>query len=161
MSYKFEVESGNTVKFPVGGKYCDRDIEVTATGGDVVPEPTTISGINLHNTETDIPNTYLDVDNVIPYGSWTTTDFIPVEEGKFYLAYSTSRIDPRYCSKFNANKGDAVALSALYAAINCTDKNNIFLIFIAGHDGYLRFSGRSGQINDLEFYEVINFNWEW
>lgn len=159
MSYKFEVESGNTVKFPVGGKYCDRDIEVTATGGDVVPEPTTISGINLHNTETDIPNTYLEGDNVLPWGGWTTTDFIPVEEGKFYLAYSTSHIDPRYCSKFNANKGDAVALSALYAAINCTDKNNP--IFTAGHDGYLRFSGRSGQINDLEFYEVINFNWEW
>ena len=34
MSYKFEVESGNTVKFPVGGKYCDRDIEVTATVGE-------------------------------------------------------------------------------------------------------------------------------
>ena len=33
MSYKFEVESGNTVKFPVGGKYCDRDIVVTASGG--------------------------------------------------------------------------------------------------------------------------------
>ena len=33
MSYKFEVQSGNTVKFPVKGKYCDRDIEVTATGG--------------------------------------------------------------------------------------------------------------------------------
>lgn len=33
MSYNFEVESGNTVKFPVGGKYCDRDIVVTAFGG--------------------------------------------------------------------------------------------------------------------------------
>lgn len=33
MSYNFEVESGNTVKFPVGGKYCDRDIVVSATGG--------------------------------------------------------------------------------------------------------------------------------
>jgi len=159
MSYKFEVESGNTVKFPVGGKYCDRDIVVTATGGDVVPEPTTISGINLHDTETDIPGAYLEVDNVIPWVGWTTTDFIPVEEGKFYLAYSTSHIDPRYCSKFNANKGDAVALSALYAAINCTDKNRP--IFITGHDGYLRFSGRNAQINNLEFYEVINFNWEW
>ena len=164
MSYKFEVESGNTVKFPVGGKYCDRDIVVTATGGDVVPEPTTISGINLHNTETDIPGTYLDVDKVLPWVGWTTTDFIPVEEGKLYLAYSTSRIDPRYCSKFNANKGDAVALSELYAAINCTDKNNpneIIRVFIPGHDGYLRFSGTDSQIYNLEFYEVINFNWEW
>lgn len=33
MSYDFEIESGTTVKFPVGGKYCDRDIVVTATGG--------------------------------------------------------------------------------------------------------------------------------
>ena len=159
MSYKFEVESGNTVKFPVGGKYCDRDIVVTATGGDGVSEPTTISGINLHDTETDIPNTYIDGATVMEWGGWTTTDFIPVEEGKFYLAYSTSHINPRFCSKFNANKGDAVALSALYTTINCTDKNN--LIFIAGHDGYLRFSGRNAQINNLEFYEVINFNWEW
>jgi hypothetical protein len=158
MSYKFEVESGNTVKFPVGGKYCDRDIVVTATGGDVVPEPTTISGINLHDTETDIPNTYILGATVIPYNGWTTTDFIPVEEDKFYLAYSTSVIDARYCSKFNANKEGASAFSALYAAINCTDKNN--LIFIAGHDGYLRFSGTNAQINNLEFYEVINFNWE-
>ena len=156
MSYKFEVESGNTVKFPVGGKYCDRDIEVTATGGDVVPEPATISGINLHDTETDIPNTYLNGATVISYNGWTTTDFIPVEDGKFYLTYSTSKINPRYCSKFNSNKGDAVALSV---EINCTDKNNP--IFITGHDGYLRFSGTDTQINALEFYEVINFNWEW
>lgn len=33
MSYNFEVESGKTVKFPVGGKYCDRDIVVSAVGG--------------------------------------------------------------------------------------------------------------------------------
>lgn len=160
MSYKFEVESGNTVKFLVGGKYCDRDIEVTATGGGGVNEPATISGINLHDAETDMPNTYLKGYNVSSYNGWTATDFIPVEEGKFYLAYSTSRIDPSYCNKFNANKGDAVALSVLYTVINGTYTND--LIFItAGHDGYLRFSGTDAQINALEFYEVINFNWEW
>lgn len=39
MSYKFEVEGGKTVKFPVGGKYCDRDIEVTALkSGDTAME---------------------------------------------------------------------------------------------------------------------------
>ena len=158
MSYKFEVESGNTVKFPVGGKYCDRDIEVTATGGGGVPEPTTISSINLHDTETDIPNTYIQGAAVNSYNGWTTTDFIPVEDGKFYRAYSTSIIATNYCSKFNANKGNAVALSARYTTINGTDKN--ILVFMPGHDGYLRFSGTDAQINTLEFYEVINFNWE-
>ncbi len=33
MSYNFDVAAGRSVKFPVGGKYCDRDIVVTATGG--------------------------------------------------------------------------------------------------------------------------------
>ena len=43
MSYKFEVESGNTVKFPVGGKYCDRDIVVTASEGISSPGLTEVS----------------------------------------------------------------------------------------------------------------------
>lgn len=156
MTHNITVEGGTSVSLPTAGKYCDRDIVVTATGGGGVNEPTTISGINLHDTEADIPNTYLNGATVISYNSWTTTDFIPVEEGKFYLAYSTSKITPKYCSKFNANKGNAVALSV---EINCTDKN--IPIFITGHDGYLRFSGTDAQINALEFYEVINFNWEW
>lgn len=155
MSYNITVDGGTSVRLPTAGKYCDRDIVVTATGGGSVNEPSTISGINLHNTETDIQNTYLSGAAVIEFNGWTTTDFIPVEEGKFYLAYSTSVINPKYCSKFDANKENAKELSV---TINCTDKNKP--LFIKGHDGYFRFSGVSVQINDLEFYEVINFNWK-
>ena len=155
MTHNITVEGGTSVRLPTAGKYCDRDIVVTATGGGSVNEPSTISGINLHNTETDIPNTYLSGASVVAYNGWTTTDFIPVEEGKFYLVYSTSAIDSKYCSKFDANKSNAKALSGI---INCTDKNKP--LFIQGHDGYFRFSGLSSQINALEFYEVINFDWK-
>ena len=155
MRHNITVEGGTSVRLPTAGKYCDRDIVVTATVGGSVNEPSTISGINLHNKETDIPNTYLDGAAVLEYNGWTTTDFIPVEEGKFYLAYSTSVINPKYCSKFDANKENAKVLSG---AINCTDKNEA--LFIKGHDGYFRFSGVSFQINALEFYEVINFDWK-
>lgn len=126
---------------------------IQAGGG--VSEPATISGIDLHNKETDIPDTYLNGSWVVAYGGWTTTDFIPVEDGKFYIVYSTNEIDPRYCSKFDANKNNAKALSSI---ITCTDKNKP--LFIPGHDGYFRFSGTSAQINALEFYEVINFDWK-
>lgn len=155
MTHNITVEGGTSVRLPTAGKYCDRDIVVTATGGGSVSEPSTISGINLHNTETDIPNTYLSGAAVVAYNGWTTTDFIPVEDGKFYLAYSTGGIKPDYCSKFDANKENGRALSGI---INCTDKNQP--IFIQGHDGYFRFSSVSSQINDLEFYEVINFDWK-
>lgn len=155
MIYNITVDGGTSVRLPTAGKYCDRDIVVTATGGGSVSEPSTISGPNLHNTETDIPNTYLSGAAVNEYNGWTTTDFIPVEEGKFYLAYSTSVIESKYCSKFDANKESAKALSAV---INCTDKNKP--LFIPGHNGFFRFSGTNAQINDLEVYEVINFNWK-
>lgn len=46
MSYKFEVEGGNTVKFPVSGKYCDRDIEVTATGGTQIETGLVITSVD-------------------------------------------------------------------------------------------------------------------
>ena len=155
MTHNITVEGGTSVRLPTAGKYCDRDIVVTATGGGSVTEPSTISGINLHNKETDIPNTYLSGATVLEYNGWTTTDFIPVEEGKFYFVYSISAIDQKYCSKFDANKENAKVLSG---TINCTDKNKP--LFIQGHDGYFRFSGLSSQINALEFYEVINFDWK-
>lgn len=143
--------TSDTLIFPDG--FVTAISAIQAGGG--VSEPATISGINLHNKETDIPNTYLSSAAVIGYSGWTTTDFIHVEEGKFYLVYSTNEIDPRYCSKFDANKDNAKALSG---RINCTDKNK--LLFIKGHDGYFRFSGTDTQINNLEFYEVINFDWK-
>ena len=155
MTHNITVEGGTSVRLPTSGKYCDRDIVVTATGGGSVSEPTTISGINLHNKETDIPNTYLSGDTVIAYNGWKTTDFIPVEEGKFYFVYSSSALDSKYCSKFDANKSNAKELSG---TINCTDKNKP--MFIKGHDGYFRFSGANSQIDALEFYEVINFDWK-
>ena len=83
MSHNITVECGTSVRLPTAGKYCDRDIVITATGGGSVTEPSTISGINLHNKETDIQNTYLSGAAVLEYNGWTTTDFIPVEEGKF------------------------------------------------------------------------------
>ena len=155
MTHNITVEGGTSVRLPTAGKYCDRDIVVTATGGGSVSEPSTISGTNLHNKKTDIPNTYLSGAALLEYNGWTTTDFIPVEEGKFYLVYSTSAIDQKYCSKFDANKENAKVLSG---TINCTDKNKP--LFIQGHDGYFRFSGLSSQINALEFYEVLNFDWK-
>ena len=155
MTHNITVEGGTSVRLPTAGKYCDRDIVLTATGGGSVSEPSTISGINLHNKKTDIPNTYLNGATVLAYNGWKTTDFIPVEEGKFYFVYSISAIDPKYCSKFDANKENAKVLSG---TINCTDKNKP--LFIQGHDGYFRFSGANSQIDALEFYEVINFDWK-
>lgn len=36
MSHNITVEGGSSVRLPTSGKYCDQDIIVTATGGEVV-----------------------------------------------------------------------------------------------------------------------------
>lgn len=37
MSFNIEIESGSSVRLPTSGKYCDRDIIITATGGGFAP----------------------------------------------------------------------------------------------------------------------------
>ena len=37
MSYRFEIAAGKSKRFPVGGKYCENDIVVTAVGGSDAP----------------------------------------------------------------------------------------------------------------------------
>ena len=154
MSHNITVDGGTSVRLPTAGKYCDRDIVVTATGGGSVNEPSTISRINLHNKETDIQNTYIVGDRVIAYNGWTATDFIPVEAGKYYLIYSIREINSQYCSRFNADKKGAGSLTFA----TCLNKN--IPTIVNGHDGYFRFSGVDDQINALEVYEVINFDWK-
>lgn len=151
--FNITVEGGTSKRLKTAGKYCDRDIVVTATGGGGAP--VTISGVNLHDVTADTPDTYINGDKLTAYKGWTTTDFIPVEKGKLYIAYSTSDIAARYCRMYDENK---TGIAALAGTINCTDLQDP--LFLNGHDGYFRFSGTAGQITALEFYEVVNFNWQ-
>lgn len=49
MSFNIEVQAGTTARLLVGGKYCDRDIVVTATGG-------TFDGIYVNDRVTSLSN---------------------------------------------------------------------------------------------------------
>ena len=42
MSFNIEVEGGSTVRLPTAGKYCDRDILITASGGVSEPDPSAL-----------------------------------------------------------------------------------------------------------------------
>lgn len=74
MSYRFEIAAGTSKKLLVGGKYCDRDIIVTAVGGSVVPdEPVTpeySEGLDCYYDEWQ--GGYL----VLGYGTWDGEDLV-------------------------------------------------------------------------------------
>lgn len=183
--HNITVEGGSSVRLKTAGKYCDRDIVVTATGSSRPAEdldavlteqetliatlqatleskavggetpPATISGSNLHDESTDAENAYISNSQELEYTGWTATDYILLEAGKYYYIYSTSVIDPKYCSKFDADKK---FVTAFVTSVNSTDKSEPSIT--PGHGGYIRLSGVASAIKALEIYEVVNFKWE-
>ena len=110
MSYKITVESGTSVRLPTSGKYCDRDIVVTATGGDVEPvieslavtsngtytAPTGVDGYSPITVNVPIPNGYIQPSGSISIttnGTYDVTDkktaVVAVPERKIVLQDKT------------------------------------------------------------------------
>lgn len=73
MSHNITVEAGTSVRLPTAGKYCDRDIVVTATGGTEVIEPT------IQSLEITKNGTYTAPDGVDGYSPVTVN--VPIPDG--------------------------------------------------------------------------------
>jgi hypothetical protein len=80
MSFNIEVEGGSSVRLPTAGKYCDRDIVITATGGG-----------------SDLPNGYRRVDYIQFSGEQTVdTGIICNQNTKIQLAFTRERSTQHY-----------------------------------------------------------------
>lgn len=177
--FNISIESGTSKRLPVGNKWSEKDIIVTATGGkedlddvlteqeglieelqDVLAGKTSGGGIivvseNLHDKSTDVANVYLEKGAEATYKGWDLTDYIPTKEGKHYFVYSNSAISGKWTGKYGADK---VYLGTLPIVCSCTEKKSPLLL--SGHNGYVRFSGTASSIASLEVYEVTGFAWE-
>lgn len=156
MSYDITIPSGSSKRLPTAGKYCDQDIIVTAEGGGGATA--TISGINLHDSALDTANSYLSNGVVRDYSGWKSTDFVLLEQGKFYVVYCSSSIDLKYCARYDASKTYKANLNASAFALTT---NKAVPYILAGNGYYIRMSGTNAQINALQIYEVINLSWSW
>lgn len=99
MSYNFEVESGKTVKFPVKGKYCDRDIVVTATSGG-----------------SDFPGGYNEVDYIkFTGGQYVDTGIVCNQDTKVRILFTRDGDSSQYIYGVN-NSGNTKAFTAYLGA---------------------------------------------
>ena len=73
MSHNITVEGGTSVRLPTAGKYCDRDIVVTATGGGGTADPV-IRALNVAKN-----GTYTAPDGVDGYSPVSVN--VPIPEG--------------------------------------------------------------------------------
>lgn len=83
MSFNIEVQGGSSVRLPTAGKYCDRDIVVTANGGG--------------GGSGDLPAGYSRVDYIQFYGTQTVdTGIICNQNTKIQLAFTRERSSQHY-----------------------------------------------------------------
>lgn len=98
MSFNIEVEGGTSVRLPTAGKYCDRDIVVTAIGGGTAPK-------GLIWTETDVDGYPIKVDatsviatnNLFRYGDYRRTKEITLPTTKqintYHMCYENESLE--------------------------------------------------------------------
>lgn len=115
-------------------------------------------GEDIHDKTTDTENYYIDGNKVIAYSGWSMTDYIRLENGKWYWIYSSGYIDGRYVSAFDADKNYVKLYSGVTVSSNCSA--TIAMTLLAGFDGYIRFSSSTSLINNLKVREVIGFELE-
>lgn len=83
MSFNIEVEGGTSVRLPTAGKYCDRDIVITATGGC--------------GGGSDLPSGYRRADYIQFSGEQTVdTGIICNQNTKIQLAFTRERSTQHY-----------------------------------------------------------------
>lgn len=85
MSWNIEVEGGTSVRLPTAGKYCDRDIVVTATGGGITHDDIAIRNI--------VGDVVLSVESLINYAFYgctqvTALDAPNVKSAGDYVCYA-------------------------------------------------------------------------
>lgn len=127
-------------------------IEAISGGGGVA---LIIGAENLHDSSTDIADTYLaaSTGTETKYSGWNCTDYIPIEAGRIYNVVCMS-INPQYCFLYNENKNlrNHTYFGSIGRSISATG-NDVFFLFIAPTNGYVRFSGQASNITALELHE--------
>lgn len=116
MSFNIEVEGGTSVRLPTAGKYCDRDIVITATGAATAPvvqpldvkengtytAPDGVDGyspitVNVEASGGDLPAGYSRVDYIQFNGEQTVdTGIVCNQNTKIQLAFTRERSTQHY-----------------------------------------------------------------
>lgn len=128
--------------------------------GELVPGGIRLSdvtvGEDIHDRSTDLSDKYIRGADEYNYDGWKATDYIPLEDGKWYMIYASSVISGEFCSEFDADKKYLDHFKD--KAINSSDPT--VAVMLKGNGGYMRFSGSEAQIDSLEVHKVEGFNWD-
>lgn len=136
MSFNIEVEGGKTVRLPTAGKYCDRDIVVTATGSGSVAEPVVelleITENGTYTAPSGVDGYSPVIVNVEGSGGGDTTVEDGIVNRSISGAYTNNRVTRvgqfafRGCTKitsFSFPKATMVDSNAIYGCSKLTSVN--------------------------------------
>lgn len=114
MSFNIEIESGTSVRLPTGGKYCDRDIVVTAIGNT---DNSAEDGI-VTRTSTEYTN-----DRIKSIGQYAFYRNSSLESVNFPLVTTINQYAFGYCTKLKDIDFPSLRTLGSYAFQNCSLKS--------------------------------------
>lgn len=119
-------------------------INALETGGAI-----TVNATNLHDTATDIADTYLNSGVEEVYKTWKTTDYIPIASNTVYAFHNASGywMQGAYCAKYSADKKFIAYINGGLSTFA-----DALMLWKSDSDGYIRFSAYAIAIEKLNVY---------
>ena len=141
MSFNITVEGGTSVRLPTAGKYCDRDIVVTAQGGG--GDDVKLAGSIVDKTVTEFINPY--ATSIGEYSLRSCTKLLTVDAPN---AKSIGQYAMTTCSLLNSVNFPLVESVGQYAFNQCNKLKYIALPSLA--------SVSSNALRDCQYVETID-----
>lgn len=152
MSFNVEVQGGSSVRLPTAGKYCDRDIVITATGGGGGGDPT-------------LPNGYSLVDYIEFNGKqFVDTGIIGNQDTRIQTSFTWGNATQNHVFGC-ASSGNTASITSYMngswrfgakSATKTIAKNNTLLPYVARIDKtMIGVTGSNTAISDVEDFETV------
>lgn len=123
-------------------------VVVDVPTGSVQDEWVVLTSENLHDSASDIANTYISGITETSYNGWTSTDYIPVKANTIYLI--KNHPGGQYNALYKSDKTGSV--SGLVVPGN--SNNGYSFIKTASDTAYIRMSEATAKVANIEIYET-------
>ena len=125
-------------------------VVVNVPTGSVQDEWIVLTSGNLHDSASDVANTYISGITETSYNGWASTDYIPVKADTIYLV--KKHPGNSYNALYKSDKSGAVSGLVVPGPVN--SNNGYSFIKTTSDAAYIRMSAATNQTTAMELYET-------
>lgn len=125
------------------------EVVVAVPAGGVQDEWVVLTSSNLHDSASDVANTYISGATETSYNGWSSTDYIPVKANTIYLI--KKHPGGGYNALYKSDKTGAVSGLVVPGGSN---NGGYSFVKTTSDTAYIRMSGATNNVTSIEIYET-------